>query len=311
MPTVDIILPFYNTSMGYVREALKSVFDQTYRDWKLVIINDGSSEQSTEELESLLKSCTDERIYYLKIDNRGPSGSRNVGIKETSSPYIAFLDSDDVWLPKKLEEQIDILEAMTSIDLVHSDVLKIDGGGQTIGSSASQEHLNNLSPDELFLCLLNENFVSTSTVMLRRHAGESVGFFDETFECIVDKDFWLRLLYRGHQFFYYREITALYRVHETNISKKIEKLMRMRLKLIKKVDVMLQDRRWRQEYQWKQIEKNMLQHAFREASEGYLQQRQYKKALRYGLPCYSGVSRHSGLLVLRSLYGQIIQSRSR
>src|SRR5215467_1463918 len=106
-PSVSVIIPAYNTAR-YIGEALDSVFGQTYRDFEVIVINDGSPD--TEALEAVLRPYLD-RIVYLKQENRGPAAARNLGIHQARGEYIAFLDSDDCWVEEYLARQMSMFDA--------------------------------------------------------------------------------------------------------------------------------------------------------------------------------------------------------
>ncbi|MBI4639346.1 MAG: glycosyltransferase family 2 protein [Candidatus Tectomicrobia bacterium] len=303
MPKVDVIIPFYNTPIPWVQAALQSVFFQTYPDWRLVLINDGSCEAITQEAEALLESCRDRRVVYLKTPNQGVSRARNAGILRSDAPYIAFLDSDDLWDRRKLERQVAVLDRDSQFKLAHSNHKVIDSSGNPICYKLpSKTFLNELNTEQLFKEMLKRNFVVTSTCIIRRDAGVAVGLFDEAFDCMEDKDLWLRLIQYGGKLFYDEEVFAMHRMHRLGISKRIEKMMRARAQFIKKIDQMVQSSSCLDRAEWRRFKRKMSHHMFNEASEGYLDQGHYLKAFKYGLPLYSGFSLESNLLMLRSIY---------
>src|ERR1700756_1773689 len=114
VPSVSVVIPAYN-SARYIGETLDSVFRQTYRDFEVLVINDGSPD--TEALEAVLRPYF-ERIVYLKQENRGPAAARNLGIRQARGEYIAFLDSDDCWLPEDLASQRRMFDETPAPDLV-------------------------------------------------------------------------------------------------------------------------------------------------------------------------------------------------
>lgn len=118
-PAVSVIIPAYNAAQ-YVGEALESVFAQTFADYEVIVVNDGSPD--TDELERVLAPYM-ERTTYLKQENRGPSGARNTGIERARGKYVALLDSDDLWLSDYLTKQVALLDADPELDLVYSDAL--------------------------------------------------------------------------------------------------------------------------------------------------------------------------------------------
>src|SRR5262245_48281148 len=105
MPAVSVVIPAYNCA-DFIAETLDSVFSQTFDNYEVIVINDGSPD--TESLERVLAPFQD-RIVYLKQDNQGPSGARNSAIRHARSAYVAMLDSDDIWLPDYLAEQMQFI----------------------------------------------------------------------------------------------------------------------------------------------------------------------------------------------------------
>jgi glycosyltransferase involved in cell wall biosynthesis len=187
MPQVSVVIPAYN-SARYVREAIQSVLSQTYSKFEVVVVDDGS----TDDTESAVRSFGD-RVTYVRQDNKGAGAARNEGIKKSEAPYVAFLDSDDLWLPGKLAEQIPLLEQDPEIGLVYSDWAVVPQQGET-----EQSHLRNLPATSgyVFDALVQCGFILTSGTVVRRSCLDDVGIFDETLAIAQDYDLWLRIAYR-------------------------------------------------------------------------------------------------------------------
>ena len=111
MPKFSVIIPTYNRC-EFVKNAIQSVLDQTYKDYEIIVIDDGSTDSTKDSLSSII-----EQITYIYQDNRGVSSARNTGIKKSIGSYIAFLDSDDLWEPKKLELQYQFILANPDIKI--------------------------------------------------------------------------------------------------------------------------------------------------------------------------------------------------
>jgi glycosyltransferase involved in cell wall biosynthesis len=186
-PRVSVVIPTYN-SAGLLREAIQSVLSQIYSDFEVVVIDDGS----TDNTESVARSFGD-RVSYLKQENKGAGAARNHGIKRSRGEYVAFLDSDDLWLPGKLAEQIPLLDRDPELGLVYSDWAVVAEQGEALPS-----YLRNLPAasgyvfDELVQC----GFILTSGTVVRRSCFDDVGYFDETLSIAQDYDLWLRICYR-------------------------------------------------------------------------------------------------------------------
>src|SRR3990167_692982 len=170
-PLVSVIMPTYNHAQ-FIGEAIDSVLNQTYKNLELIII-DNYSEDNTEEI---VKSFNNQRIKYVKFRNNGVIvASRNVGMKMAKGKYFAFLDSDDLWLPNKLEKQIPLFERDGKVGLVYSDIILFNEKGKEKRSfEFKKPHRGNVFPE-----LLLENFINTQTVLIRKEAFDCFDtFFD-------------------------------------------------------------------------------------------------------------------------------------
>jgi glycosyltransferase involved in cell wall biosynthesis len=210
-PAVSVIIPAYNAA-PYIGEALDSVFAQTFTDYETIVVNDGSPD--TTELEQVLAPYR-ERIVYLKQENSGPGGARNTGILKARGEYVALLDSDDLWLPNYLSQQMRALRENPALDLIYSDALVV--GFSPFAGQTFME--NEPSRGEVtFESLLRwECTVITSCVVARRQALIDAGLFDPNLYYSEDFDLWLRLAHRGGQIAYQTEVLAHRRSHEASL----------------------------------------------------------------------------------------------
>jgi glycosyltransferase involved in cell wall biosynthesis len=186
-PRVSVVIPTYN-SAAMVEEAIESVLAQTYRDFEIVVIDDGS----TDNTEHVVKRFAG-RIHYFKQKNEGVSAARNAGIKKSRGQYIAFLDSDDLWLPEKLAEEIPLLDADPQLGLVYCDWAVVSGDALLQAS-----YLKGLgaSSGYVFDDLIQSGFILTSGVVVRRACLDNVGDFDKSLAIAQDYDLWLRVSYQ-------------------------------------------------------------------------------------------------------------------
>lgn len=210
-PSVSVIIPAYNAAK-YIGAALTSVFDQTYKSFEILVINDGSPD--TDDLERELQPYA-AGIQYIRQENRGAAAARNTGLRAASGEFIAFLDADDKWAPNFLEKQLELLKD-TNADLVFSDAVFF-GESPLAGRTFMelQPPRGDVTPEKL---LAVEVTVLTSTVLVRKAPIIEVGLFDETFRRGHDFDLWLRLARRGTRFAYQREVLAYYRILESGLS---------------------------------------------------------------------------------------------
>jgi glycosyltransferase involved in cell wall biosynthesis len=188
MPKVSVIIPTYQ-SAGFVKEAIDSVLAQTFEDFEIIVVDGGSTDDTISILSSFGK-----RISILTQNGKGVSNARNVGVSAALGRYIAFLDSDDSWLPNKLESQVEFLEHKPNeVGLIYSNACFF--GEENINDLKNEStstlwvpHKGKVSKD-----LILGNFIPTSTVMIRKSCFEKIGLFDESFELCEDIDLWVRL----------------------------------------------------------------------------------------------------------------------
>lgn len=186
---VSVVIPVYQASE--LRAALDSVFAQTFSDYEVVVINDGSPE--TQDLERTVASYGG-RVHYFKQENRGPSGARNAGIRQARGKYVALLDSDDFWFPKHLEKQVALLREDATLGLVYSDRILIEDG-ESIGNAF--RFMPQTSPVTFEALLKEECVIATSSVVASREAMVDAGLFDEGLTRCEDFDLWARMAFRG------------------------------------------------------------------------------------------------------------------
>lgn len=205
MKVSAIILTYNRAHM--VAEAIDSVLNQTFRDFELIVVDNYSSDNT----ESVVKSYADKRIRYFKHQNNGFIGvNRNYGIKKSRGEYIAFLDDDDLWLPEKLEKQVELLDSNKELGLVYSDIYLIDSNGNL----REHTYFYRIKPfrGEVFNELLQGNFIPLSTVVIRQGVLDEVGGFNLRFIIAQDYDLWLRIA-EHYSIDYAEAPLAKYRVH--------------------------------------------------------------------------------------------------
>lgn len=210
-PAVSVIIPAFNAA-EYIREALDSVFGQTFTSHEVIVINDGSPD--TAELERKLKGYPDS-LRYIKQENRGAAAARNAGLRSARGELVAFLDADDKWLPNFLAEQIEFLKS-TNVDLVYSDAL-LFGKSHLAGRTFMdlQPSRGAVTPENLLAVNVT---ILTSAVLARKKPIMEVGLFDEAMKRGHDFDLWLRLARFGVRFAYQRKVLAHYRIGASGLS---------------------------------------------------------------------------------------------
>jgi glycosyltransferase involved in cell wall biosynthesis len=198
-PLVSVIIPAFNAA-GYVVAALDSVFAQSFTDYEVILANDGSSD--TERLEQAIQPYVS-RITYLTQENRGPSAARNLGIRHARGEWLAFLDSDDAWLPNYLAEQLRFLRSDPALDMVYCDAT-LEGETGAAGKTFMQV-CPSTGPVTFESVLIEQTQVLTSGTVVRRRSITAAGLFDEELRCSEDHDLWLRVTHIGGKVAYQRQ----------------------------------------------------------------------------------------------------------
>jgi len=205
MATVTVIIPTYNRS-ALLMEALLSVDAQTYRDYDVIVVDDGS----TDDTRTALKAWKD-RIRYLWKPNGGEASARNYGIRHAHTDYVAFLDSDDRWMPEFLATTISYL-------LAHPEIALLSTACRVLPGDERRPKIREpLLEGNLFSRLFMQNFVTASAVVLRHSCLDEVGLFDESLGQATDYDLWLRIS-RHHPIAFINQPLCLWRLHAGNIS---------------------------------------------------------------------------------------------
>lgn len=226
-PMVSVIIPCYN-AVTTISKTLDSLYGQTFRDFEIVVVNDGSTDDSASIIEPYVKKFNG-ILNLINQTNQGQTVAKNVGIKNTMGQLIAFLDSDDIWRPEKLESQVALMQSNPDMGLYYTNAYKINENGDRIGTITALPSYRGKCFSEI---LLRNNIVASS-VMIRREMIDQVGFFDESLEACENWDLWIRTTKVAPIDFIDRPLT-LYRVHSGNMSKNLDKMYRSRLKLIDK-----------------------------------------------------------------------------
>jgi len=203
-PLVSVIMPAYNASL-YIKEAVDSVFKQTFDNFELIVVNDGSSE--TPQMEAELASFMD-RILYVKQSNRGSSGACNTAIRAARGRYIARLDSDDYWEPAYLEHQIRIMSADPSIDVLSPNA-RYFGDPLYDGQLFLDPQLP--GTEITFQAFVTERVRIFSGSTAKRDVLMKVGLFDENLGSGEDFELWLRILNHGYRIHSHSEPLVNYR----------------------------------------------------------------------------------------------------
>ena len=182
LPLVSVIIPTYNRGW-VVKEAIDSVLDQDFSDYELIVVDDGSNDNTREILGAYGKAIT-----VLQQSNRGVSAARNRGIAEAAGRLIAFLDSDDLWLPRKLTTQVKFFEENADAVINQTQEIWVRNGLRVNPKKRHHKFSGMIFERSLALCL-----VSPSAVMIKKSLFDAVGVFDEQLPACEDYDLWLRV----------------------------------------------------------------------------------------------------------------------
>ena len=218
MPHVSVVIPAYNAE-GFIVETVNSVLNQTYQDLEIIVVDDGSKDGTVAALEQF-----GNRVRVHQQPNGGVAKARNTGVGLARGTYIAFLDADDLWLPQKLERQLTSTAPMSYTDRfnvgerghlpeLHSEIKPMRGG-------------------DLFVPLMREqNFITSTSVMLRRALFEKMGGFYTGLNGTEDWDLWIRIA-EGHEIGFVAEPLVRYRFHAGGISRNYRRMSRERMLVI-------------------------------------------------------------------------------
>lgn len=215
MPLVSVIIPTYNNGQ-FIKEAIDSVLNQTYSEIEIIVVDDGSTDNTRKIVEKYKN-----RVKYLYKENSGSASARNMGIRESSGELIAFLDSDDVWEDKKLEEQVRSLQNNQEAALIYCGKLWVDEEGKPIKHEFTQHEF----PEGwIFEKLFEANYISSaSCVVARKEAILQVGGFNESpvFRNAQDYELWLKIVARYRCLSIPKSLVR-YRRHDGNVTKNTE-----------------------------------------------------------------------------------------
>lgn len=204
MPTVSVIMNCLNGSK-YLREAIDSVYAQTYKDWEIIFWDNASKDNSAQ-----IANSYDKKLRYFRGERTVPLyAARNLALKEARGRYITFLDCDDMWMPQKLEKQTELFEGNKDIGLIYSNVEILERGG------LRRNKFNKIQPSgKIFRQLIRKYNINLQTVIISREALDSLDhWFDDFLHFGGDADLFFRIA-RCWDVFYLSDATAVYREHD-------------------------------------------------------------------------------------------------
>ena len=206
---ISVVIPTFNRA-ARVMDAVRSVREQTFGDWELIVVDDGS----TDGTRDLVDSIDDSRVRCLRIPHGGVSRARNVGIRASQFPWISFLDSDDLWASTKLARQLESLEREPSARVVYTNEVWIRNGRHHNPKRKHRKFGGWVFRPSLVLCL-----ISPSSVMMHRSVLERIGLFDESFRVCEDYELWIRLSARFPVVYVDRPLITKFGGHADQLSR--------------------------------------------------------------------------------------------
>lgn len=225
-------MPAFNAER-YVAESIESVIEQTFANWELIVVDDGSTDGTAKIVSRV--AAQDARIRYLRRENGGQAAARNTGIRNSNAPVVAFLDADDLWLPEKLARQVETLQS-TKADLVYCDgyVFYEDGSPERADFFAVVPGA--IDGPTMFRLLYDYNRIATLSVIVKRQALEGIGLFDEgrRFQNCEDYELWLRLAHAGFDFYGIPDKLMRYRRHSASTTHLESRMLTPMIEVVKK-----------------------------------------------------------------------------
>ena len=229
MAKVDVIVPSYN-SARFLAAALESVEAQTMTDWRIVLVDDGSTDD-TRQVAAPFVERLGAKLLYLYQENRGLPAARNTAIRNSSSELLALLDADDVWLPHRLEESIRSFAGRADMGISYGLITQIDVQGNLLGTFKGNPRWaeGRIAP----YIYMRKVELPCPTLTFRRSAVDEVGLFDETMRATEDRDLWFRIAQR-YETAFVPKVIAYYRVSASSMSADPDRMLKAQMQFIGK-----------------------------------------------------------------------------
>ena len=229
MATVDVIIPSFNAAK-YLPAAIESVVSQTFDDWHILIVDDGSTDNTAEVVVPFLDRLGP-KMTYIKQENSGVSAARNKAILASKAEFLALLDADDVWLPCRLSESLKILTERPQAGLSYGLIRTMDSEGR-LGSSwaGNRNHVEGHIAPYIYRRSVE---LPSPTITVRKKCIDEVGVFDESLRITEDRDLWLRIAQR-YEVAFVPKILALYRSSPGSLTTDPKRVLEAQLKFIRK-----------------------------------------------------------------------------
>jgi len=229
MPTVEIIIPAYNAAR-YLQATIESVMSQTFPDWRIVLVNDGSTDE-TAKIAREYQTQLRERMLVITQANAGLPAARNTAIRNSSAEFLAILDADDIWLPNRLTESLKAFESRPEVGLSYGLITWIDEFGNHLHTfSGNPRDAQGKIARSIYTRKVD---LPCPTVTFRRKCIDEVGFFDETMRSTEDRDMWLRIALR-YEVAFIPKVIAYYRMSSSSMSGNLDRMFNAQRQFIRK-----------------------------------------------------------------------------
>lgn len=229
MASVDVIIPAFNAAK-YLPKAIESVISQTFSDWQILLVDDGSTDNTAEAVSPFLERLGP-KIKYIRQDNGGLPAARNAAIRASRGEFIALLDADDIWLPCRLEESVKVLLERPQAGLAYGLITNIDPedriGSTWVGNLKNVE--GHIAP-QIYMRTVE---LPCPTITFRRQCIDEVGGFDESMRATEDRDLWLRIALK-HEVAFIPKVLAYYRRSPDSMSANPDRMVQAQLHFIAK-----------------------------------------------------------------------------
>ena len=247
---ISVVVGTYNHGR-YIGECLQSVLDQTYRNVEVIVIDDGSTDDTRQAVEPFI-----DRITYVYQENQGRAAARNHGIQKARFDWIAIIDADDLWEPTKLEKQVAAIHKHPQIDIIVTNACFFKNDQVIVEDFFAKMVLMHRTPviedgtlrifeDKLFPLFIRENFVNQSSILLRKKCFETEGLYNNEYKRCEDRDLWLRLA-RRFTFAYLSEVLTRTRTHSLGDGPGTDQPIKWRIRVLQ--DALARDTEWERKY---------------------------------------------------------------
>jgi glycosyltransferase involved in cell wall biosynthesis len=228
-PQVNVIIPAYNAAR-YLAIAIESVIAQTFQQWTIVLVNDGSTD-NTDEVVAPFLATLGQKLKYIKQPRSGVSAARNNAVRNSSAEFLAILDADDVWLPCRLEESVACLRTRPAAGMSYGFITRISPEGERLDTfDRKQKHGEGRVAPYLYMRRID---LPSPTITFRRECIDAIGGFDETLTATEDRDLWLRIATR-YEVALIPKVLALYRTSPQSATTDPDRMLTSQLQFVAK-----------------------------------------------------------------------------